>query len=345
MVAPAEAAHLTRKYRTDSGSDTCDAHGVTSGDTRITTPRSSESVGVIVGFGAYLCWGLFPLFFHALGANSPIEILCHRMIWALVAVAIPLAVTHDWGWIALLRRNRSELARTTAAALLIGSNWGIYIWAATHGHVIEAALGYFINPLVVVSMGVLILGERLRTSQWAAVGFGGASVVAVTIAAGRVPWVALFLAFTFAGYGYLKRGTRLTAIQSLAAETAVFAPFAVAGIAYLHVVGTARFAGDAGLSGSLMLVAAGPITAIPLVMYAAAARRLPFSLLGLMQYISPMMQFLCGVIVFGETMSSARWFGFAMVWVSVVLIGADLISRLRTAETRPTPHGSGMMSG
>ncbi len=290
---------------------------------------------MVAGFGAYLCWGLFPLFFHALSADSPIEILCHRMIWALVAVSVPLTIRKDWGWIAPLRRNRPELVRTTAAALLIGSNWGIYIWAATHGHVIEAALGYFINPLVVVTMGVVILGERLRVAQWVAVAFGALSVVGVTIAAGTIPWVALVLAFTFAGYGYLKRGTSLTAVQSLAAETAVFAPFALVGLAVFHLLGTARFGGDAGLGGSLMLMAAGPITAIPLVMYAAAARRLPFSLLGLMQYISPMMQFLCGVVVFGETMSSARWFGFAMVWISVIIVGVDLIGRLRSTNSNP----------
>lgn len=308
---------------------------MTINDTPITARRSSESVGVIAGFGAYLCWGLFPLFFHALSANSPIEILCHRMIWALVAVAVPLTIRKDWRWIARLRRNRRELLRTTAAALLIGSNWGIYIWAATHGHIIEAALGYFINPLVVVTMGVIILGERLGTAQWIAVGFGALSVVGVTIAAGRIPWVALLLAFAFAGYGYLKRGTSLTAIQSLAAETAVFAPFALVGIVVLQALGAARFGGDAGISGSLMLVAAGPITAIPLVMYAAAARRLPFSLLGLMQYISPTMQFLCGVIVFREAMSSARWFGFAMVWISVAIVGIDLIGRFRSSTSSP----------
>jgi chloramphenicol-sensitive protein RarD len=287
--------------------------------------------GVVSGVAAYALWGAFPLYFHALEPASSLEVLAHRIVWSLAIVAAILWRSGDLSWARALVRDRFLLSRTTAAALLIATNWIVYIWAVSQDRVVEAALGYFINPLVTVSLGVAILGERLRRAQWAALGLGAIAVAVLTVAYGRVPWVALVLALSFAGYSFLKKQIPLTAPQSLAAETAVLAPIAVVVLAVLIGNGTARIV-EAGWWDSVLLVAAGPVTAIPLMLFADAARRIPLTLLGLLQYLTPTCQFLLGVLVFHEHLSPARWAGFTLVWAALVVLSVDLVQRLRQRE-------------
>ncbi len=291
--------------------------------------------GLLSGVVAYGVWGVFPLYFRLLEPATPLEVLSHRIVWSLAVVGIVLARTRDVAWVGLLRRSPALLARTTAAAALIAVNWIVYIWAVGEGHVVEAALGYFINPLVTVTLGVVFLGERLRRAQWAAVALGAVAVAILTASYGRVPWIALTLATSFAAYGFLKKQIPLTAPQSLAAETVVLAPVAAVIAVVLVARGSAQF-GHAGLGSSLLLVAAGPVTAIPLMLFAHAARRIPLTLLGLLQYLTPTGQFLIAVAVFHEALPASRWAGFALVWAALVLLGVDMV-RTQSRGRRVTP--------
>jgi len=292
------------------------------------TPEQLDRVGLIAGILAYLSWGVFPLYFHSLLGTSPVEVVCHRVVWSLLVVSIPLARRGDFGWIREVISNRLMLRNCAAAALLIATNWLLYIWAATHGRVIEGALGYFINPLVVILIGVAVLSERLRRLQWIAVGLAGLAVVVLTIEVGSLPWVSLVLSFTFAGYGFLKRQIELPPLRSLAVETALMAPLALVGLIILAATGSARF-GTNGLGGGLWLALSGPVTAVPLVLFATAARRLPFTVIGMLQFLTPVLQFLCGVLVLHEAMSTGRWIGFGIVWISLMVLTFDAVRHRR----------------
>jgi chloramphenicol-sensitive protein RarD len=253
-------------------------------------------------------------------------------VWSLVVVTIILLVQRDGAWIADLVRRPARMAQLTAGALLLGVNWLVYIWSVNNDHVVEASLGYFINPLVTVALGVLVLGERLRALQWTAVGLGVVAVAVLTWASGRPPWIALTLAFSFAGYGFIKKQVPLTAPQSLAAETAVLTPLALGAVAVMAARDTATFTTE-GPDHVAWLVSAGPVTAVPLLCFAVAARRIPLTMLGLLQYLTPTLQFLCGVLVFGEHLSAARWAGVIMVWAALgVLSGDALRQRGRAPE-------------
>ncbi len=212
-------------------------------------------------------------------------------------------------------------------------NWGVYIWGVNSGHVVETSLGYFINPLVTIAFGVLVLRERLRTAQWAAVGVGVAAVAVLTVAYGRLPWIALTLAFSFATYGLLKKKVALGGPESLAVESAVMFPFALGFLIYLGVRGEGSL-GHYGWGHTALLVASGVITAVPLMCFGAAALRVPLTTLGLLQYLAPVFQFLIGVTVFHESMEPARWAGFALVWVALLVLSADALRRVR-ADRRP----------
>ncbi len=292
------------------------------------TTEDAHRRGVLAGIAAYGIWGLFPLYFHHLAPATALEVLSHRILWSLLVVAAILGRDRDLEWWRTIRSSPQVMLRSAAAALLIGTNWLVYIWAVEQGNVLEAALGYFVNPLVTVVLGVVLLRERLRRVQWWAVGLGGAAVVVMTVAYGRVPWVALVLALSFASYGFLKKQIPLTAPQSLAAETAILTPLALVVLTVLEVNGTAAF-GQAGIGHTALLAAAGPVTAIPLMLFASAARRIPLTLLGLLQYLTPTGQFLLAVFVFHEELSTARWVGFVLVWVALMVLSADLLRQLR----------------
>ncbi|WP_371330239.1 EamA family transporter RarD [Streptomyces sp. TP-A0356] len=273
-------------------------------------------------------WGLVPLFWPLLKPAGAVEILAHRMVWSLVLVGVALLVMRRWAWAGELLRQPRRLALITVAAAVITVNWGVYIWAVNSGHVVEASLGYFINPLVTIAIGVLILKERLRPFQWAAVAVGFAAVLVLTIGYGRPPWISLCLAFSFATYGLVKKKVSLGGIESLAAETAVqFVP-ALAYLLWLSAHGGSTFASH-GAGHATLLAATGVVTALPLVCFGAAAIRVPLSTLGLLQYLAPVFQFLLGIFYFHEAMPPERWAGFALVWLALSLLTGDA---LRTAR-------------
>jgi chloramphenicol-sensitive protein RarD len=290
--------------------------------------KSERRTGLLNGFAAYGMWGLVPLFWPLLKPAGAIEILAHRMVWSLVLVGVALLVMRRWAWIGELLRQPHKLVLVTIAAALITVNWGVYIWAVNSGHVVEASLGYFINPLVTIAMGVLILKEQLRPFQWAAVGIGFAAVLVLTIGYGQPPWISLCLAFSFATYGLVKKKVSLGGIESLAAETAVqFVP-ALAYLLWLTAHGDSAFTTQ-GPGHAALLAATGVVTALPLVCFGAAAIRVPLSTLGLLQYLAPVFQFLLGILYFHEAMPPERWAGFALVWIALALLTGDA---LRTAH-------------
>ncbi|GGO99973.1 EamA family transporter RarD [Wenjunlia tyrosinilytica] len=285
---------------------------------------TEQRTGFWYGFSAYSLWGLFPLFWPLLQPSGAAEILAHRMVWSLVAVLLILTVLRRWSWIGELRRRPRRLGLIALAATIISVNWGLYIWGVNSGHVVETSLGYFINPLVTIGFGVLLLHERLRPAQWVAVGICAVAVLVLAIGYGRLPWIALTLAFSFALYGLIKKKVGLGGIESLAAETGVqFVPAAVF-LAILAVRGDGTF-GTVSTGHSLLLATSGLVTAIPLVFFGMAAIRVPLSMLGLLQYLAPVFQFALGVAYFHEVMPPERWAGFVLVWVALTVLTWDAL--------------------
>ena len=293
-----------------------------------TKSENEGRAGLLYGIGAYGMWGLVPLFWPLLKPAGAMEILAHRMVWSLVFVGLALLAVRRWSWIPELVRSPRKLALITVAAAVISVNWGLYIWSVNNGRVVEASLGYFINPLVTIALGVLVLKERLRPAQWAAVGVGFAAVLVLAIGYGQPPWISLVLAFSFAIYGLAKKKLNLGGLESLAAETAVqFLP-ALGYLVWLGTQGTLAF-GSEGAGHAALLAATGIVTAVPLVCFGAAAIRVPLSTLGLLQYLAPTFQFLLGVLYFHEAMPPERWAGFSLVWLALTLLTWDA---LRTAR-------------
>ncbi|WP_078947736.1 EamA family transporter RarD [Streptomyces griseus] len=286
------------------------------------TSKGERRVGLLNGIAAYGMWGLVPLFWPLLKPAGAVEILAHRMVWSLVFVAVALVVVRRWAWAGELLRQPRRLGLVAIAAAVITVNWGVYIWSVNSGHVVEASLGYFINPLVTIAMGVLLLKERLRPVQWAAVGVGLAAVLVLTIGYGRPPWISLCLAFSFATYGLVKKKVNLGGVESLTAETAIqFLP-ALGYLLWTGGQGDLTFASE-GAGHAALLASTGIVTALPLVCFGAAAIRVPLSTLGLLQYLAPVFQFLLGVLYFHEAMPAERWAGFALVWLALTLLTAD----------------------
>ena len=276
-------------------------------------------------------WGAFPLYFHLLAPAGAWEILAHRILWTLLFCGAVLVIRRDLAWGRLVLGNPRLLSAVTLAGLLIAINWVIYVSAVVAHHVTEASLGYFLNPIVTVAIGVLVLRERLRPLQWLAVAIGFMAGVYLSVDFGRPPWIALSLAFSFALYGLMKKrlGTSLGAFQSLTAETAVLAPIAIALLIWLGIRGATTFTVDAP-SHPLLLASAGVVTATPLLLFAAAARRVPLVTIGLLQFITPVLQLTCGVVLLGETMRPSRWVGFGIVWVALLVLTIDSIHSVRT---------------
>jgi len=295
----------------------------------MTQPTALDRGGVALGVTAYLLWGVFPAFFHLLASTSPVEVLAHRVLWTLVLMAVILAVVRGWG--ALRELSLRGWAMVTAAAVLIAVNWGLFIYATAVGHIVEVALGYYIGPLVSVCLGVVVLRERLRPLQWTAVGIAAVAVLVIAVGDGRIPWIGLGLAVSFSLYGLIKKTVPLPATASLTAEGVVLAPLAVVYIVLLQLAGSGSFIGQ-GAWHTALLVATGPVTAVPLLLFGAAARRIPLTTLGTLQYLAPTLQFLLGVVVYGEVMPAARWIGFGLVWVALVIFTVDL---LRSRPRRP----------
>jgi len=283
------------------------------------------SSGIAYALGAYLLWGTAPLYFRLLAAVPASQILAHRMLWSLAFVAMLLALRRQGAWLRALAGQPRTILRFAVSACLVAANWGLYIWAVNSGHVIDASLGYFINPLVNVMLGALLLQERLRRTQWGAVALALGGVAWLTAAAGGVPWIGLTLAVSFATYGWLRKTAPLGSLEGLALETALLAPFACAALLWSNA--GALFAPGASPLQEALLVAAGPVTAIPLLLFAAAARRLPLSTLGLVQYVSPSMQLAVGWLVFGEPFGADRLVGYAAIWVALLVVAIDGLAR------------------
>ncbi|WP_432153670.1 EamA family transporter RarD [Streptomyces tricolor] len=300
------------------------------------TSEGEHRIGLLNGFAAYGMWGLVPLFWPLLKPAGALEVLAHRMVWSLVFVAVALLFVRRWAWAGELLRQPRRLGLVALAAGVITVNWGVYIWAVNSGHVVEASLGYFINPLVTIAMGVLILKERLRRVQWAAVAIGFAAVLVLTIGYGRPPWISLCLAFSFAVYGLVKKKVALGGVESLAAETAVqFLP-ALGYLLWLTAHGGSSFLGE-GAGHAALLASTGVVTALPLACFGAAAIRVPLSTLGLLQYLAPIFQFLCGILYFHEAMPPERWAGFALVWLALILLTGDALRTARRPRRLAVP--------
>ena len=290
--------------------------------------RSIHSTGVLLGVAGYLFWGMFPLYFALLDSVSPIEIVAHRIIWSLIVVLLVLIVGKQWRAFtsAFSRRNVIILG---SAAIFLSINWLVYVYAVTTNQVVQASLGYFVNPLISVAMGVLILKEKLRKTQWIAVGIAIVAVVVLTIASGSLPWIALTLGLSFAIYGLLKKFANLPSLHSLGIETAVLVPIAMVILGIAIVNGSESFVLD-GPKITFLLIMLGPVTAIPLLAFGGASTRIPLSTLGVLQYITPIAQFFLGVFVFQEIMSTGRWIGFTLVWISLVIFTVDMYRHTRT---------------
>ena len=300
----------------------------TTRSTAASTPTSPAAAlsraGLGLGAGAYVLWGVLPLYFPLLAPAGAVEIIAHRVVWSLGFCLLLLVVTRTWGaFVAALRAPRL-LAVLALAAALVAVNWTTYVYGVLSDQVVDASLGYFINPLVTVLLAVFVLGERLRAAQWVALGFGAVAVLVITVGYGRLPWIALTLAVSFGLYGLIKNrsGRTVPAVAGLAVETLVLTPLAVTYLLVLAADGSGSFGGHGGWHVAA-LVSSGVVTAVPLLFFSGAARRLPLSVVGMLQYIAPTMQFLIGTVVFGEHMPPARWFGFALVWVALVILTAD----------------------
>lgn len=291
--------------------------------------------GYLYAILAYALWGVFPVYFKALRPAGPFEILSHRVVWSVVFVAILIAAARRWRAIAALRHQRRKLAGIGLAAAFIAVNWGVYIYGVNTNHVVETSLGYFINPLVTVLLGVLALHERLRSAQWAAVGIGGVAVVVLTIDYGRLPWIALALAFSFGMYGFVKKRLALPATDGLFLESSALVLPALAYLIVLNAQGHSTF-GHLSPWHTVGLALTGVATAVPLLLFAGAANRLTLSALGMVQYLAPTLQLLIGVTVYHEPMPPARWAGFALVWLALLIFSVDGL-RATNARRRAVP--------
>ena len=304
----------------------------------------ASSVGLLFGIGAYGLWGLLPLYFITLAPAGPVEIVADRVLFSLVVCFALLTVARSWRAFGAVLRSGRAFGALALAAALIGINWLTYTYGVLNGQAIEASLGYFINPIVSVLLGVLVLKESLRPLQWAAVGIGGIAVLVLSVAYGQVPWIALILAFSFGFYGLVKNrvGATVDAVTSLTVETVVLTPAALGVVAWLAAAGTLTLTGH-GPGHFWLLAASGVITATPLLFFGAAARRLPMTTIGLLQYIAPLSQFLLAVTLLGEHMAPGRWIGFGIVWLAILILTADtlLTARRRRAGLRAAGLAAG----
>ncbi len=294
--------------------------------------RSERSLGLIFGLSAYILWGLFPLYWPLLKPASAYEIVAHRAVWTLVFCLIVLAFHRKLRQTIAQVKNPRTLLGLTATAALISINWIVYIWATNTGHVVEASLGYYINPLVIIAFGVLLLKEKMRIGQWIAVGIATTGVAVLTIDYGRLPWIALALAFSWGSYGVIKKVLGLGALEGLTIETMLsFIPYATF-LLILNKNGTGQFGDHLGLT--ILLISAGAITAIPLLLFNGSTTRLPYTVIGLLQYITPTIQFSIGVWVRHEDMPMARWVGFVIIWCALIALAIDLLRSSRTVNNR-----------
>ena len=295
-----------------------------------TATDAHQRSGALFALSAYGLWGFMPVYFLALAPAGPIEIVAWRVLFSLVFCALLIVFGHKWKIVTLILRERRMLFTLGLAALLIFINWQVYVFAAVTGRVNEAALGYFINPIVTVLLGVLVLRERLRAAQWVAVGISSVAVIVLAVNYGAFPWISLALAFSFGLYGLIKKrvGPRVDAVTGLGVETAWLVPLAIAQLIFVGATGGVVF-GTAGIGNVLLLAAAGIVTSVPLLLFAAAARRLPLVVIGFIQYLTPILQFLFGTFIMLEAMPPERWVGFSLVWLALIVLSTDMAIHAR----------------
>ncbi|HEU0201494.1 MAG TPA: EamA family transporter RarD [Burkholderiaceae bacterium] len=295
--------------------------------------------GIAYAAAAYILWGLFPVYFKALQSVPALEILAHRMAWSLAFCALLLVATRRWTWVGDVVRKPRLLSTFVASSAIVSFNWGLYIWAVNAGHIVDASLGYFINPLVSVLFGALLLHERLRPVQWMAVGIAALGVAWLTVEAGALPWIGLALALSFGTYGLLRKTAPLGALEGLTAETTLLFPLAFGYLAWLAAQGENAFLA-ASPSTQWLLAAAGPVTAVPLLLFAAGARRIPLYLLGLLQYFGPSLQLIIGVWLYGEPFTATRAIGFGMIWLALVVFTLEGVLQSRRRENLVTARAA-----
>jgi len=285
------------------------------------------SSGVLQASLAYAMWGLLPLYFHALSAVASVDIVLHRALWSLAFVGVLLLVLRRWRWLPDVARQPRVLGAFALSALLLSSNWLVYVWAVHHGRVVEASLGYFITPLISVLLGFFFLHERPRPVQWCALATAAAGVLWLTVAGGALPWVGLVLAATFGVYGLMRKVAKLGALEGLTLETLLLAPLAAGLLAWRMSHGGSTAGADASLL--FLLALSGPFTALPLLLFAGGARRISLTTLGVLQYISPSIQFALGVWLFHEPLGGTRLIGFMLIWLALVIYTAESLLTLR----------------
>ena len=294
-------------------------------------PVPESRRGLLLGVAAYTLWGAFPLYWVLLEPAGALEILAHRILWSLVTMGVIVVLLRRTTQLRALFRDRRVFALLAVGAAVITVNWATYIWGVNNGRVVEASLGYFINPLVTVLMGVFILGERLRPLQWGAMAVAGTAVAVLTLDYGRLPWVALVLAFSFGTYGLAKKTANAGAIESLTLETMLLAPLAAAYVGWLVATGQSNF-GSHGTGHALLFTTTGIVTAIPLICFGGAAIRVSMVTLGLLQYLAPILQFALGVVWFHEDMPPGRWAGFILVWIALAIFTVEAIHHHRRRQ-------------
>ena len=287
----------------------------------MTQDHARTRAGLFLGLGAYLLWGVLPLYFKALAHVDPVEIVAHRILWSLIFLAGLATLWSRWGAIRDALRTPKVMGVLAVTAILIAVNWLVYIWAVVNNHVLEGSLGYYLNPLVNVLLGVVLLKEKLSRPQMAAVGLAAAGVAVLAIGAGSGLWISLTLAGTFALYGFLRKVAPVESLEGLSIETVILAPLALFWVTWQTAGGQSGLEMDT--TTTLLLIAAGAITAIPLLLFTAAAKRLPYSTLGFLQYIAPSLQFLLAVLLFGEKLTTAHIVCFGAIWTALVIFAAE----------------------
>lgn len=298
--------------------------------------RDDERRGIWFATACYAIWGVFPLYFRLLAPTPAIDILAHRIIWSLGFLVILLTLRQEWRWLGPTLRSRRTFGLYALAGIVLAANWYTYIWSVNAGFVIESSLGYFINPLVSVLLGVLVMRERLRLGQWAAIATAAAGVLFLTISYGQLPWIALALAFTFAFYGLLKKHGTLHSMQGLTVETGTLLLPALVLLLFREASGHDSLVSYGG-GKTLLLLSTGVVTVMPLVWFASAARLIPLSLLGILQYTAPTLQFLVGLLIFQEPFSQTRLIGFAIIWLALVIYSAEGFHHQHQLRQRQTP--------
>jgi len=293
---------------------------------------SNNKLGLLFGISAYTLWGALPLYWPLLEPANPLEIVSHRAVWTLVFCIIVLLATKALKQTLVTLKRPKVAVKLFLASILISINWLIYVWATNNGHVVEASLGYYINPLIIIGFGVILLKEKMRPMQWVALTIATIGVLVLTIDYGRLPWIALVLAISWGSYGVIKKQLDLGALEGLAIETFISGFFYLGYLIFLGNQGTGQFGNSWGLT--LLLISAGAVTAVPLLLFNGSTTRLPFTTIGLLQYITPTLQFSVGVWVRHEDMSTARWVGFMIIWVALSALAIDLVRSNRTINNR-----------